>query len=58
MRQIAKVEVTSHKVKLVIEDRDVYGRKSKSQQMTFRRRHFEQAMANAGITVPWSKVRP
>lgn len=57
-REINKVEVTDTKVKIVVVERNYWGSIVRRQQMTFKRRHFEQAMANAGITVPWSRVRP
>ena len=55
-KEIDKVEVTDKKVTLKIVWRDGWGI-YKRQQMTFSRRHFENAMARAGITVPWSRVK-
>ena len=57
-KEIDKVEVTDTKVKLVVVDRDGWGSVRRRQQMTFNRRHFEHAMARAGILVPWSRVKP
>ena len=56
MKKIKSIEIKKDKVKIVVEDRDLYGTVRRRQQMTFGRRHFETALQNADITVPWKAV--
>lgn len=54
--EIKSIELGEHKVKLVFEDRDIYGYLKERQQKTFRRRQFEAALRNAKVVVPWDEV--
>lgn len=55
---IKKLELTADKVKLVVEDVDRWGyvKYNSRRQMTFNRRHFENALRQALITVPWDQI--
>jgi hypothetical protein len=56
--QIDKVEVqaNTNKVTMFFVKRDAYGRATKREQKTFSRRHLQQAMNTAVITVPWANL--
>lgn len=56
MKQIHKVVVKPGKVTLTIVERDYWGAIKKRQQMTFTKRHFDKALSDAEITVPWKDL--
>lgn len=56
MKEIKSIEIKGDKVTLVVQDRDSWGTVRDRRQMTFRRRHFEKALMDADITVPWKAV--
>jgi hypothetical protein len=49
-------DLTKDTVRLVIVERSRWGHVTKRTQHTFRRRAFERALREAGITVPWHRV--
>ena len=58
MKEIHSIEIRGDRVRVKVHDRDAtWGWIRNRQQMTFRRRQFEQALRDAEIVVPWDQVK-